>query len=174
MQALETAGLTDADVDLVNMTSSDAGVSFISGDLDAAVTWEPYLSNAVEQGVGKLIFSSKDAPGSIVDVLAVGTDNKDAAWLAQVNEAYEKGLDYLNDDSTHEEAVEIVAKHLEVSADEADSMISTIKLYSPEDSSAELKESGLVYQAVGKISGFYFDKGIIEKPVEPSQLLAEE
>ena len=41
MQALETAGLTDADVDLVNMTSSDAGVSFISGDLDAAVTWEP-------------------------------------------------------------------------------------------------------------------------------------
>ena len=70
MQALETAGLTDADVDLVNMTSSDAGVSFISGDLDAAVTWEPYLSNAVEQGVGKLIFSSKDAPGSIVDVLA--------------------------------------------------------------------------------------------------------
>lgn len=36
MQALETAGLTDADVDLVNMTSSDAGVSFISGDLDAA------------------------------------------------------------------------------------------------------------------------------------------
>ena len=66
MQALETAGLTDADVDLVNMTSSDAGVSFISGDLDAAVTWEPYLSNAVEQGVGKLIFSSKDAPVSIL------------------------------------------------------------------------------------------------------------
>ena len=66
MQALETAGLTDADVDLVNMTSSDAGVSFTSGDLDAAVTWEPYLSNAVEQGVGKLIFSSKDAPGSIL------------------------------------------------------------------------------------------------------------
>lgn len=151
MQALETAGLTDA-----------------------AVTWEPYLSNAVEQGVGKLIFSSKDAPGSIVDVLAVGTDNKDAAWLAQVNEAYEKGLDYLNDAGTHDEAVEIVAKHLEVSADEADSMISTIKLYSPEDSSAELKGEGLVYQAVGKISGFYFDKGIIEKPVEPSQLLAEE
>lgn len=59
MQALETAGLTDADVDLVNMTSSDAGVSFISGDLDAAVTWEPYLSNAVEQGVGKLIFPVK-------------------------------------------------------------------------------------------------------------------
>ena len=58
--------LTDADVDLVNMTSSDAGVSFISGDLDAAVTWEPYLSNAVEQGVGKLIFSSKDAPVSIL------------------------------------------------------------------------------------------------------------
>lgn len=43
MQALETAGLTDADV-----------------------TWEPYLSNAVEQGVGKLIFSSKDAPVSIL------------------------------------------------------------------------------------------------------------
>ena len=55
LQALETAGLTDADVDLVN-----------SGDLDAAVTWEPYLSNAVEQGVGKLIFSSKDAPVSIL------------------------------------------------------------------------------------------------------------
>ena len=83
------------------------------------------------------------------------------------------GLDYLNDAGTHDEAVEIVAKHLEVSADEADSMISTIKLYLPEDSSAELKEGGLVYQAVGKISQFYLDRGIIEKSVEPAQLLVE-
>ena len=62
MQALETAGLTDADVDLVNMTSSDAGVSFISGDLDAAVTWEPYLSNAVEQGSWKTHFFQVKMP----------------------------------------------------------------------------------------------------------------
>lgn len=92
LQALEKEGLTDADVNLVDMTASDAGVSFISGGLDAAVTWEPYLSNAVNSGAGKLLFSSADAPGSIMDILAVRAEDAGADWVEKMNQAYQMGL----------------------------------------------------------------------------------
>lgn len=172
-QALEEEGLTDSDVNLVNMTSSDAGVSFIGGALDAAVTWEPYLSNAVNEGAGKMIFSSADAPGAIVDVIAVGTENQDAEWLESVNKAIQMGLDYLNNETTHEEAVKIISNHLEVEPDEVESMLSTIKLYGNNESKEAMQESGLLYSAIKDISEFYLNKEIIENNVEPSELLSK-
>lgn len=173
LQALEKGGLTDSDVELVNMTSSDAGVSFIGGALDAAVTWEPYLSNAVNSGAGKLIFSSADAPGTIVDVIAAGTQKQDAEWLENVNEAIQMGLDYLNDEATHEEAVKIIANYLEVETDEVESMLSTIKLYGTDEAKEAMQEDGLLYSAIKDISEFYFSKEIIENHVEASQLLSK-
>ena len=40
-KALDKVGLSDNDLELVNMSSSDAGAAFITGELDAAVKWEP-------------------------------------------------------------------------------------------------------------------------------------
>lgn len=171
MQALKSEGLTDTDVNLINMTSSDAGVSFISGDLDAAVTWEPYLSNAISQGAGKIIFSSANAPGSIIDVLAVQPENKDADWLPNIKKAIQMGLDYLNSEETREEAISIVASYLEVEPAEAESMLSTIKLYDAANSAAAIAANGLAYQAVNNISDFYYEKEIINAKVPAKQLM---
>lgn len=171
LKALESAGLSDSDVNLVNMSSSDAGVSFISGNLDAAVTWEPYLSNAVNEGAGKMIFSSSDAPGSIVDVLAVRSENIDAEWLEAFNRAYNEGLAFANDNNTHKEAMDITAKYLDVSSDEADSMYKTVKLYSTDNYNDLAKEGGILNYGVSDISKFYLDKKIITRDVTPSEIL---
>lgn len=171
LKALNEAGVSESEVNLTDMTSSDAGVSFISGGVDAAVTWEPYLSNAVNSGVGHMIFSSADVPGTILDVIATKSENVDADWMAKFNEGYKAGLAYLNDAKTHEEAVEIVAKHLEVSTDDAESMLSTVHLYSPDDAEKFLAEGGMAYNAVGDIAQFYTDKGIISKTVSASEIL---
>lgn len=65
---LSKAGLKPQDVKTVDMDSDKAGAAFVAGKLDAAVTWEPWLSKAASAG-GHVLVSTRDNPGLIVDVL---------------------------------------------------------------------------------------------------------
>jgi NitT/TauT family transport system substrate-binding protein len=78
LTALSKQGLKETDVDYTNMTVNDAGPAFISGNLDAAVLWEPFLTKALQEGKGKLLFSSKDTPGLIPDLLVFRANPDDA------------------------------------------------------------------------------------------------
>lgn len=59
---LDKEGLTTKDLESVNMPAPDTGSAFLSGSVDAAVTWEPWLSKAVERPGGKILASSKTSP----------------------------------------------------------------------------------------------------------------
>ncbi len=56
------AGLKLNDVELVNMDAELAASSFIAGKVNAAWTWEPYLSKIKERKDGHVLVTSKDAP----------------------------------------------------------------------------------------------------------------
>ena len=71
---LKDAGMTQADIEPVNMAATDAGVAFNAKQVDAAVTWEPALSLGAKAPHGKLLLSSADKPGLITDVVAATTD----------------------------------------------------------------------------------------------------
>jgi NitT/TauT family transport system substrate-binding protein len=71
---LEKNGMTKSDILSVAMNADEAGAAFMAGKLDAAVTWEPWLSRAVESGKGRLLASTKEHPGVLIDVLAVRRD----------------------------------------------------------------------------------------------------
>ena len=91
------AGMTQADIEAVNMTASDAGTAFVAGQVDAAVTWEPALSMGANSPNGKLLASSKELPGVIVDVLAVTGETAKAKEkdLKAFARAWYRALDYL-------------------------------------------------------------------------------
>jgi NitT/TauT family transport system substrate-binding protein len=107
---LTRAGLTQADVKPVNMTATDAGVAFVAGRVDAAVTWEPHLSLGAQSDDGKILITSAEAPGLIVDVVAVSVETLAAreSEIAGFVRGWQKALDYL--DSNPDEAYEIMAK----------------------------------------------------------------
>lgn len=67
---LQKAHLTpDQVVQLKVEDPSNAGQAFAGGSVDAAVTWEPFISTTRRTGKGVVLASSKDFPGTIVDVL---------------------------------------------------------------------------------------------------------
>lgn len=66
---LKEAGLAQKDVDAVNMTAGDAGAAFVAGKVDAAVTWEPWLTRGKNAPHGHLLVDSSKTPGLITDVL---------------------------------------------------------------------------------------------------------
>jgi NitT/TauT family transport system substrate-binding protein len=67
--ALSRNGLTPADVNVVNLSAGDAAAAFMSGRVDAAVVWNPWISQIERSGKGRPIFTSKDMPGLIPDLL---------------------------------------------------------------------------------------------------------
>ena len=71
---LKQNDMTLDDVQVVNMSSGDAGAAFVAGEVDAAVTWEPWLSKAKETDNGSVLVDSTATPGVIVDALAMDSN----------------------------------------------------------------------------------------------------
>jgi len=75
---LTKAGLEESDLTAIDMGPGDAGVAFVAGKVDAAVTWEPHLTKGKQSPQGHLLTDSSQTPGLITDVLIA---NKD--WVAK-------------------------------------------------------------------------------------------
>jgi len=92
--ALARNGLKPSDVNVVNLSAGDAAAAFMSGGVDAAVVWNPWISQIVKSGKGTPLFTSAQMPGLIPDLLvaqarALQTRRKDfvgmmRAWFDAV------------------------------------------------------------------------------------------
>jgi NitT/TauT family transport system substrate-binding protein len=70
--ALAANGMSIADIQKVPMPAADAGAALIAGKVPVAVTYEPYLTTAMNQNKkAKMIYSAGIEPGLISDVLVV-------------------------------------------------------------------------------------------------------
>lgn len=74
--ALKANGMTLADITPVPMGASEAGLALIAGRVDAAVTYEPYISTALRQDDAKasVIYTAAEKPGLISDLLVGNPD----------------------------------------------------------------------------------------------------
>ncbi|MDE3240651.1 MAG: ABC transporter substrate-binding protein [Paracoccaceae bacterium] len=107
---LKRDGLTLKDVETQNMTAGDAGAAFVAGRVDAAVTWEPWLTRGKEAKGGHLLIDSTQTPGLITDVL-VATDKMAKAHPDELKAIYRAWVKAVDWQKTHvEEADKIMAK----------------------------------------------------------------
>ena len=132
MIALEQNGMKESDIEFINMSADDAGAAFLSGNVDAAVTWEPWVTKATASG-GTVLFDSADTPDTILDGIALTPktlSTKKAAVVAFI-EAVDKGVDFLR--ANPEAAAMILSKALEVNPEDALAMLATDKIYNLAD-----------------------------------------
>ncbi|HSA82971.1 MAG TPA: ABC transporter substrate-binding protein, partial [Geminicoccaceae bacterium] len=66
---LRDAGLDRDDIELVDLGAEDAAQAFLLREVDAAVTYDPFLSAALQAGHGHLLTDSSEQPGLIFDCL---------------------------------------------------------------------------------------------------------
>lgn len=109
---LHESGMSEEDVTLVDMPAEAAAAAVVAGDVDAAVTWSPYLAQAAEDATVEILVTSKDTPGLIADVLLMRKD-----MLASTPEtcqrlvrAWNKAVEYQK--ANPDEAAAIMAKGL--------------------------------------------------------------
>ncbi len=133
LTALERNGMGEKDINYVNMTVNDAGPAFIAGNTDASVLWEPFQTKAVKEGNGKILFSSKETPGLIPDLLVfrMSVVEDRAEDVQKIIDAWFDALEYFK---SHEaESIEIMAKKAETTPEDFKLGLESIKLFSKED-----------------------------------------
>lgn len=130
LTALERNGMSETDINYVNMTVNDAAPAFINKKVDASVLWEPFQTTAVKEGGGKVLFSSKETPGLIPDLLVfkAETVEKRADDVQKIVDAWFEALAELKNNP--KETLELLAKKAEQTPEEFQLGLDSIKIFS--------------------------------------------
>jgi NitT/TauT family transport system substrate-binding protein len=121
LKALEAHGLTEEDVELVNMATNELPQALANGSVDAIAAWQPNSGQALRIVPGsKPLYSSADVPGLIYDLLYVSGES-----LAERRDDWEKVVrtwyqvvDYFNDPRTRDEAIRVLASRVQLTLEE--------------------------------------------------------
>lgn len=73
-RALETVGLTEKDVTVVNTADPDMVGAFQTADVTAMVTWNPMVSEIAKLPDATKVFDSAQIPGEIIDLMVANSD----------------------------------------------------------------------------------------------------
>ena len=72
-RAVERAGLNSEAINIVDTGESALVPGVLSGDMNAIATWNPLLSQALAPRKNRLVFSSSEIPGEILDLMVINT-----------------------------------------------------------------------------------------------------
>jgi NitT/TauT family transport system substrate-binding protein len=183
LQALETAGLSEADVELVNVPTNETPQVLASGDVDAIVAWQPSSGQALTLVPGsKAIATSKDVPGLIYDMYVVSPDSyaaRKSDWEKVVKVWY-RVVDFLNDPETQPEAISIMAARVGLSPEQYKPFLEGTRILTLEEAKVAMtKAEGLqsVYGSTAVSDAFnvkyeiYKSPAAIDSYIDPSIIM---
>jgi len=170
-RALALNGLLAGDVTLVSLEVNEHETAFTAGDVDAVVTFEPVRTKLLEVGAG-LLFSSRDIPGEIFDVLVV-----DAEYLAQNREVVEslvqrwfQTLDYQRQNP--QRAAEIIARRQQLSPEDYLSSMDGLKMVSHAENVRALSgPSAPVLEVMARLKNSMLENKLLRESVDVSELV---
>jgi NitT/TauT family transport system substrate-binding protein len=166
LKALEQNGVSEKQVEIVNQAADAAIAALIAGKTDVAYAYEPFVGQAVGAGKGKVIFSSKDVPGLIPDLLVIHQEiiDQQPAAVQNLLKTWYQTQDYRK---THlEEVLPIEAKQAGVSVKEYQELLKGFKWLTPQEAmdsfQAGTTSKSLLYTAK-QVADFMIKQKLMEK-----------
>ncbi len=167
-------GMKITDLKMIDMKAGDAGSAFVAGKVDAAVTWEPWLSKAKETPFGHVLLSSDKTPGVIVDSLAFkpefvkkrGADVKKivAGWFEAVKFAA----------ANPKEADPIMAKFTGQKPEEFTKEKTGVQFYGEKENKNYFgtpQKPGLLYTVTQRAADIWFELKLIKNKPKAADLI---
>lgn len=168
---LQEHGMKMSEIRPVMMDADQAGAAFASGKIDAAVTWEPWLSRAKEVGRGHVLADSRTHPGEIEDVLFFREDviSKRAPEIDGLIRAWYKAVDFVA--SNPEESKSIMGKSFGLSDDKVATLLPGIRYENKQGNKKAFgtpETPGFLYPLYDRISDAWTSEGLIQKRGAPT------
>ncbi len=170
-KALASAGLTVDDVNFVDMSPGKGGSAFIAGNLDAATTFDPYLTQAVNEAGANLLVTTKDLERCIYDICVVSAKvaEEKPEWLTKTLLAVEDSTQYVVNNL--KEASEKTAATFESTPEEVEKMCDTVYLYTMQDNAEAMSEDGWLPDSMKDIQDFYVSIGEMSPDIDFAALI---
>ncbi|UUX51714.1 putative urea ABC transporter substrate-binding protein [Nisaea acidiphila] len=164
VRALDSIGLAEKDITVVNTSDADMIAAYGTPDVSAVVTWNPLLSEIEGMPESYKVFDSSQTPGEIIDIMMVNTetlaDNPDFG-KALAGAWYEMMSIMSKDDSAGMDMRTAMAKASGTDLAGYDSQLaSTAMFYEPAEAVSFTKDPALI-TTMDFVRKFLFDKGIL-------------
>lgn len=171
---LKKNGMTLSDVKVQNMGAGDAGAAFVAGKVDAAVTWQPWLTKAQNTSFGKVLVSSSETPGIIVDSLGMRGDfvKKYPKSVQAIVNGWYDALAYAKTDA--DDANTIMGKAMGETKDEFVAQLSDVTFYDKEGNVSYFGTSskkGQIYEVSQSASDLWYSLKLIDSKVSPDSII---
>ncbi len=177
LKALESAGLTEADVEIVPTPTGQTPQVLASGAVDAVAAWQPSSGQALKVVSGsKPIFTSKDVPGLIYDNLYVSPESLEKRrddWK-KVIKVWHKVVAFLKEEDNIDEVLEILSSRVSVTPDEYEPFLEGTYVLSGEEAKPIWEKADGLKSVYGssKISDdFNVSQKVYEKPADYEKYL---
>ncbi|MBO0903985.1 putative urea ABC transporter substrate-binding protein [Jiella sonneratiae] len=164
VRALESVGMTERDITTVNTSDADMVSVYGTPEVTAVATWNPMLSQIVDDQGGHLVFDSSKIPGEIIDMMAVNTETlKDNPNFGKaLVGAWFEVLDLMKSDTPEgKKALEAMAAASGTDLEGYKSQLAATALfYTPKDLLA-FTSGGQLPKTTKFVAEFLYDHGIL-------------
>lgn len=163
-RALESAGMSERDVTVVNTSDADIIAAYTTPSVQAAATWNPMLAEIIAQPGSTQVFDSSKIPGEILDMMVVNTqtlkDNPDfgkalvGAWFEML-ELMQSGTP---------EATEALTEMAKASGTDLagyQAQLATTKLFYTPKQTLDFVTTPALPETMTKVANFSFEHGIL-------------
>jgi NitT/TauT family transport system substrate-binding protein len=170
--ALERNGLTPADVIVVDTQAEKAHQALIDGQVDAAVTYEPFISETISQIGAKRLFDTSEALGinSSVEAFHRSFIEEHPEVIQKYVGVWHKTTTFIKQNPA--EAYAIIAKHNNVTVADVEELVKGDKISDLQDNKISFSYSSgydSLYGAFKRLNRFMVDNKLIDKELDDTK-----
>ncbi|MET0542687.1 MAG: putative urea ABC transporter substrate-binding protein [Variovorax sp.] len=168
-RALESVGMSERDIKVVNTSDADIVAAFATPSVKNAVTWNPMLSTLAEGQDASLVYTSHQLPGELMDMMVVNTktlnDNPNfgkaltGAWFEMMSVMSAK-------DERATRSLNAMAKASGTDLAGFKAQLSTTALFYTPQSALKFATSPDMPKIMSRVAKFSFDHGILGQGVK--------
>jgi NitT/TauT family transport system substrate-binding protein len=164
VRALDSVGLRERDIKVVNTSDADIVGAFAAPTTSALVTWKPQLSAVLAAPNAQLVFDSSKIPGEIIDLMVVNTATLAAnpkLGKALVGAWYETMALMLRSDAPAKSARAVMAKASGTDPAGFEAQLATTHLFGTPADAYDFMTGEAVIKTMDLVRHFSFEHGIL-------------
>jgi NitT/TauT family transport system substrate-binding protein len=167
-------GMKLSDLKTIDMKAGDAGSAFVAGKVDAAVTWEPWLSKAKAAPFGRVLLASDQTPGIIVDSLAFKPDflKRRGADMKKIIAGWNEAVAFAS--KNPKEADAIMAKFTKQKPEEFTREKTGVRFYGSKENKEYFgtkEKPGLLYTVTQRAADLWLELKLIKTKPKAADLI---
>ncbi|GLQ29572.1 ABC transporter substrate-binding protein [Litoribrevibacter albus] len=167
---LQVSGLKEGDLHKKTLTIDKHADAFAAGEVDAIITFDPQAAKIKAMGAN-LLFSSKDIPNEIIDVVAIsrGENKPSKENIEQFIAGYYRALTDFQAQSLDD--IQYISQRLGISDSETEAAYQQLKLPNREESLSMMGIGGVMINSLNYMSFILEKSELIKKGCDCRDLI---